>query len=348
MSISSTTSRNDYTGNGSTAAYSYAFKIFSKSDLVVAVRDLAGVVTLLVVDTDFTVAGVGVAAGGTITLIAGNLTTGYKLCVRRKRALTQQTDIRNQGDYFPEVIEDTFDMGVMNDQGQQDEVDRSFKLPETYKASDFDPTFPAALIGAVSYLVATDVTGTKLAKGPAVSDLTTAVTAAAAASASAAAASTSATAAAASATAAGTSATAAASSATAAAGSATAAAASAAAAAASSGAAPRVTGTLAVPIAITAAGGITPTNTLAGLTVWDEIIFVKGNGGPVTITANPKIAAGVAVGQKLSIYGTDDTNTLTIANGTGDSENGDVILGQDDYIEYVWNGTTWSERNRRR
>lgn len=69
--------------------------------------------------------------GGTITLTAGNLPNNYHLTIRRVRGLTQDTDIRNQGDFFPEVIEDEFDRNIMIAQQQQEELDRSFRLPET-------------------------------------------------------------------------------------------------------------------------------------------------------------------------------------------------------------------------
>jgi len=131
MTISSVTNRMDYVGNGATASYSFTFKIFAKTDLKVTKRDTANVETTLAVDTDFTVSGVGDTTGGSITLTAGNLPTSYLLTIRRIRALTQGTDIRNQGDFFPEIHEDAFDDLVMKDQSQQVEIDRAMKLSET-------------------------------------------------------------------------------------------------------------------------------------------------------------------------------------------------------------------------
>src|SRR3990172_5744055 len=143
MSISSTTSRNDYLGAGSTAIYPYTFKVFRKQDLRVTKRNLSNIEFVLTVDIDFTVSGVGNPAGGSITLLAGNLPTGYKLTIRRVVDLTQETDIRNQGDFFPEVHEDQFDRHVMTAQQQQDEINRSVKNPETVPITEFDPTLPA-------------------------------------------------------------------------------------------------------------------------------------------------------------------------------------------------------------
>ncbi len=145
MSLSSTTARNDYTGNGSTAVYSYIFKILAATDLKVTKRDTSNVETLLVLNTDYTVTGVGFASGGSITLTAGNLPTGYKLTIRRVRPLTQTTDIRNQGPFYPEIHEDAFDHQVMLAQQQQDEIDRAIKLPETVTGVSTELPVPTAL-----------------------------------------------------------------------------------------------------------------------------------------------------------------------------------------------------------
>ncbi len=163
MTISSTTARNDYVGTDALATYSYTFKIFIDEDLLVTTKDLSDVETTLVVDVDYTVTDAGETAGGTITLTAGNLATGYTLTIRRNRSLTQETDIRNQGDFFPEVHEDEFDSQIMIDQGQQDLIDRSLKLPESVPLSDFDPELPADFAGAIGKAIITNATGDGIA-----------------------------------------------------------------------------------------------------------------------------------------------------------------------------------------
>lgn len=142
MSITSTTSRVDYTGNGATATYDYPFVIFAEGDLLVSTRDDDDVQTTLVLNTDYTVDGVADSGGGTITLVDGVLASGYALTIRRVVDITQETDIRNQGEFFPETHEDVFDRLVMIDQQQQDSLDRSLKLPESVSSDDFDPTLP--------------------------------------------------------------------------------------------------------------------------------------------------------------------------------------------------------------
>lgn len=159
MSLSSTTRRNDYTGNGSNSVYAYSFRVFSQTDLVVKVKNTStGTVTTLVLTTDYTVSGVGSSAGGNVTLVnaaqawltAGKLSTGYTLAIRRVMSLVQNTDIRNQGSYFAETHEDAFDYLTMIDQTQQDDIDRSVKLPDTIPASTFDPTLPTTIADTAS------------------------------------------------------------------------------------------------------------------------------------------------------------------------------------------------------
>jgi len=141
MAIDSTVNRNDYVGNGSTAGYSFTFKIFDSSHLLVSIRDTSDNEEFtLTIGTDYTVSGVGAESGGSISLVDSNqewldssgfLATGYVLSIRRLLPIEQATDIRNQDNYYPEVIEDQFDKVVMIDQQQQDEIDRCLKTSET-------------------------------------------------------------------------------------------------------------------------------------------------------------------------------------------------------------------------
>ena len=210
MTVASTTARNEYTGNGSTDTYDYTFKIFNKNDLeVVTVTNATPPVeSVLTVDTDYTVADVGESAGGSITLTAGNLTSGYKIIIRRKADLKQETSIRNQSKFYASVHEDEFDRRVMAQQQQQDELDRSVKLPPSVTSSDFDPTLPTGVSGAVSKAPITNADGDGFAAAsdwPTASEIANAQTYATNAANSATAAASSATEAASSASAAATS-----------------------------------------------------------------------------------------------------------------------------------------------
>ncbi len=153
MTVPSATNRVDYVGNGATSVFPYTFRVFVNTDLKVTEQVIAtGVETLLVLTTDYTVSGVGDGSGGNVTRVAGALPSTKKITIRRVRPLTQGTDIRNQGDFFPETHEDEFDRGVMVAQQQQNDIDRSLKLPETETPSAALSTIPVAALRALKVL----------------------------------------------------------------------------------------------------------------------------------------------------------------------------------------------------
>ena len=112
MTVSTVVDHNDYTGNGVTTSFPYTFRIFKKTDLKVSVIDLSENITVLVLDTDYTVTNAGGYNGGSVVLTTP-LATGWKITVARELAATQETDLRNQGKFFAEVHEDAFDKLTM-------------------------------------------------------------------------------------------------------------------------------------------------------------------------------------------------------------------------------------------
>lgn len=170
MTLSSATSRMDYTGNGATSVYAYSFRILANTDLLVTVRDPdTDDETTLVITTDYTVSGVGDSGGGNVTLVnasqawltAGSLTTNWALSIRRVRPLTQTTDIRNQGDFYPEGHEDAFDHQVMLAQQLDDVLDRALKLPETEVGTAAKTTLP---VDRASKVLAFDASSNPIAQ----------------------------------------------------------------------------------------------------------------------------------------------------------------------------------------
>lgn len=164
MSLPTTNNRNDYIGNGTANVYSYTYRITDQSHLQVTVRNTSGVETTLTVTVDYSVSDIGETGGGNVTLIdsgqawltGGNLITDYAITIRRVVPLTQTTDIRNQGDFFPEVHENQFDYQIFISQQHQDEIDRSAKLPETVSSSAFNPQLPSDVGQAGRALIVND------------------------------------------------------------------------------------------------------------------------------------------------------------------------------------------------
>ena len=112
MTVSTVVDHNDYTGNGVTTSFPYTFRIFKKTDLTVSVIDLSENITVLVLDTDYTVTNAGGFNGGSVVLTTP-LANGWQISIARELEPTQETDLRNQGKFFAEVHEDAFDKLTM-------------------------------------------------------------------------------------------------------------------------------------------------------------------------------------------------------------------------------------------
>lgn len=149
MTVENENNRNDYVGDNTTDTYAFTFKIFDQSHVAVYEQDDQGVETTLAVDVDFTIPStdIGVDAGGNITLTAGNLATGHKLAIVRDPPLTQTTEIKNQGTFYPETHEDEFDLLVMQIQSLLSAATRALAILETDAGAN--TTVPVGVSGSV-------------------------------------------------------------------------------------------------------------------------------------------------------------------------------------------------------
>lgn len=136
MTIATAVNRVSYVPGVSTGPFAYPFRIYGATDLRVVKRAVSGSETVLTYPAGFSVTGIGESAG-TITLTSA-MAAGETLVIRRVRPVTQLTDLRNQGAYFPASVEDGLDHLVMVDQQQQDEIDRAFRLDESFDPSLYD------------------------------------------------------------------------------------------------------------------------------------------------------------------------------------------------------------------
>jgi hypothetical protein len=104
---------------------------------------------------------------------------------------------------------------------------------------------------------------------------------------------------------------------------------------------PRIYGTRGAPSALLAGTALAPT---AG--VIEQTHFIQGSGGAVDVSANPQIAAGTVVGQKLRLIACSNTNTVKYENGTGLILNGDYTMISSSLLALIWDGTNWVEEYR--
>jgi hypothetical protein len=132
MTISSTTVRNSYSGDGSTTTFSYTFKIFQDSDIQVIIRSSTGTETTKTITTHYTVTGAGNSGGGSVIFTSGNIPTSTQTVVLRRNIPQTQAIDYIANDPFPaESHEEGLDRATMAIQQLQEELTRSIKLSKT-------------------------------------------------------------------------------------------------------------------------------------------------------------------------------------------------------------------------
>jgi hypothetical protein len=143
MTVSSTTNKVSYSGNGSTVEFAYTFKIFAAADLDVYIRSSTGTETLQTITTNYTVSGAGSDSGGNVTFVTAPA-TGETVVIQRSVAATQGTDYVENDPFPAESHEDALDRLTMIAQQQQEELDRCIKASVTNTIAGSTFTLSAA------------------------------------------------------------------------------------------------------------------------------------------------------------------------------------------------------------
>mgnify|MGYP003950060747 CR=1 FL=1 len=131
MTISTTIIKSSYSGNGSTTAFTYNFKITDQDDIQVIIRSANGTETVKTLTTHYTVAGVG-GNSGTVNFTSGNIpVTGETVVLRRSTPQTQAMDLIDNDPMSADTIETAHDKVTSISQELQEQVDRSIKLSRT-------------------------------------------------------------------------------------------------------------------------------------------------------------------------------------------------------------------------
>jgi hypothetical protein len=134
MALSTTASRVQYLGDGSTTVFTITFEFPQDTDLQVFSTVIAtGVSTTLVLNVDYTLLGAGIGTGGTITMTVAPANT-VRITIARIVDLVQASVYNEDADFPVKVVEGDFDYSMMTLQQQQDLLNRSFQIPIT------DPT----------------------------------------------------------------------------------------------------------------------------------------------------------------------------------------------------------------
>lgn len=159
MTVSTTTSRADYTGNGTTTAFAVPFYFLDDSHLTVLRTQIStGVITTLAITTNYTVSGAGNPAGGTVTCVVAP-TTDQKISILRNVPLTQlNTYVPN--DPFPAAShERALDKLTMEVQQLDEAIDRALTLPANTAAGSVSAALPSPV---ANRLIGWDNTATAL------------------------------------------------------------------------------------------------------------------------------------------------------------------------------------------
>ncbi len=133
MTVSSATTRNSYSGNGSTDVFAYGFKIFDDDDITVIIRtDSTGAETTKTKTTHYTVSGVGNSSGGNVTFTSGNIpASGETVVLLRTTARTQLTDYVPNDPFPAATHEDALDKLTFIAQELEEELGRTLKVSQT-------------------------------------------------------------------------------------------------------------------------------------------------------------------------------------------------------------------------
>ena len=132
MTISTTTIKNSFSGNGSTSAFTYTFKITANSEMQVIIRSSTGTETIKSLGTHYNVSGAGNSGGGTVTFTSGNIpVSGETIVLRRVTAQTQTMDLIDNDPMSADTIETAHDKSIAINQELQEQLDRSLKISRT-------------------------------------------------------------------------------------------------------------------------------------------------------------------------------------------------------------------------
>lgn len=140
MTISSQTRKaGPFDGNDVTTSFPFTFKTFAKEDVKVIYTDVDEVETILVLDSDYTVTlnlDQNANPGGSVSYTL--LATGEKLTILGNIEYTQETDIQNQGGFYPEIFEDALDKITMLIQQVKEIADRAVVVPASSSITSED------------------------------------------------------------------------------------------------------------------------------------------------------------------------------------------------------------------
>lgn len=129
MTISATTTRWDYIGDGSTTSFTYNNRIFEDTDLEVYVDG-----ALQTLDTNYSVTGVDSASGGEVQFTSAPANNA-EIVILRNVTNTQGTNYPSGGPFPAKTVETDLDRRTVVDQEQDETLGRALKIPKSDQGS---------------------------------------------------------------------------------------------------------------------------------------------------------------------------------------------------------------------
>ena len=171
MTVTTTTTKNSYSANGTLHSFAYGFKIFADADLTVIVRSATGSETTKTLNTHYVVTNAGTDSGGNVLFKFNTGTSsdahfsttdhrpanGETVVILRTLTKSQGTDYV-ENDPFPSTShEDALDRLTFITQEVQEELDRTIKLSKTNTMTS--PEFTTSAADRASKILAFDSSG---------------------------------------------------------------------------------------------------------------------------------------------------------------------------------------------
>lgn len=154
-----------HNGNGVTTVFAYNYKILAAADMEVTVD---GVVKTLT--TDYSVSGVGVDGGGSVTMVVAPPSGTDNVILRRNMAYSRSNDYQDNGDLLAATADEDADRPIMIVQQLVADIARAMKLPVGVTT---DQVIAESAADRDGKLVSFDASGNMILAAPADLSLTT-------------------------------------------------------------------------------------------------------------------------------------------------------------------------------
>ena len=143
MTVSSSTNRASYSGNGTLTTFAYGFKIFDQDELTVILRSSDGTETVQTITTNYTVTGVAAAGGGNVVFGTAPA-SGVTIVILRELDLDQGLDLVPNDPFPAQSLEDSLDKLTFMVQQHNEELGRTIKASRTNVLAGSEFTISAA------------------------------------------------------------------------------------------------------------------------------------------------------------------------------------------------------------